>query len=56
MLSPDKVPVGKSNKPELVKNIWTGSYATFASVPESGTIYTFGLNNYGQLGKLLYFY
>ena len=31
-------------------NIWTGSYNSFAREHFSGKIFSFGLNNYNQLG------
>lgn len=52
LLKPDKVPVLKSTKTCTVSNIWTGSYATFVNVKETGFVYGFGLNNYSQLGKI----
>lgn len=32
-------------------DIWTGSYNSFAKEHVSGKIFSFGLNNYKQLGK-----
>jgi len=38
------------SKKERFDDIWTGQYNSFARAKDSGNIYCWGLNNYGQLG------
>ena len=33
-------------------DVWTGQYMTYAKARETGDVYTWGLNNYYQLGRL----
>ena len=40
-----------SRKRATFSDIWAGQYVTFAKEAESGDIYSWGLNNYYQLGK-----
>jgi len=35
-------------------DIWTGQYCTFAKAKDTGDIYAWGLNNYYQLGKTVF--
>lgn len=34
-------------------DVWTGAWTTFAKAEDSGDIYTWGLNNYYQIGQLI---
>ncbi len=45
LLTPQAVALGKGNRRIVIDSVWTGSYATFARVKETGLIYVFGLNN-----------
>jgi regulator of chromosome condensation len=38
------------HRPEF-KDVWAGTYCTFAKEKSKGDIYVFGLNNYNQLGE-----
>lgn len=55
LLTPALVNFNRRFKLEF-DNIWTGAYCTFAREKAEGNIYVFGLNNYNQLGKFLFFY
>uniref|UniRef100_A0A2C9JH32 RCC1-like domain-containing protein n=2 Tax=Biomphalaria glabrata TaxID=6526 RepID=A0A2C9JH32_BIOGL len=52
ILSPGRVRVKrhKSRKLAQFSDVWAGSYTTFAKDKETGDIYSWGLNNYYQLG------
>ena len=51
LLTPGQVHF-KINKRVEAENIWAGTYATFVKDSHSGDLYVFGLNNYGQIGKV----
>lgn len=48
-LSPMLVTFNPRHRPEF-KDVWAGTYCTFAKEKSKGDIYVFGLNNYNQLG------
>ena len=50
LLSPQTVPVKKTRDENRIADVWTGSLATFLK-SNSGAVYAFGLNNFGQLGE-----
>lgn len=53
LLTPSLV---KMRKKVFFSDVWAGTYCTFVKQQTTGEIFTFGLNNYKQLGKYnLYF-
>ena len=50
ILSPEVVHFRKRKL--VFSDIWTGSFVTFAKEKNTGDIYSWGLSNYYQLGKI----